>query len=105
MLLTFCLISFAWIFFRSPSIGDAAHYIARLFTLSLFSKPAILPLLQILLVSFFLLLEWVGRKNSYALQNIGLKWPRLLRWTFLYLLGMSLLYFSGQEQPFIYFQF
>lgn len=32
VIFTFCLVSFAWIFFKANSIGDAFNYIGRLFT-------------------------------------------------------------------------
>lgn len=32
IVLTFCLVSFLWILFRSPSIGDAAFFVNRIFT-------------------------------------------------------------------------
>lgn len=32
MALTFCIVSFAWIFFRAESLGDAVEIIGRIFT-------------------------------------------------------------------------
>lgn len=54
----------------------------------------------------FFLIEWTGRKQQYAIEAIGLKWPLILRWSFysfiLFLIGM---FMSTNESPFIYFQF
>ena len=58
------------------------------------------------LLVFFNVIEWIGRQDQFALERIGLKWPRILRWMFysfiIFLIGM---YMQTQEMPFIYFQF
>ena len=99
---TFCLTTFAWIFFRSESISSALDLISHLFSISIFSVPALWP---IKLILAFIVIEWLGREQPYAIAKFGLKWPKTLRWAFYYLLIGAILYNTGSEQQFIYFQF
>lgn len=110
MLTTFGLTTFAWIFFRSKSLEDAAYYVNRIFSSSLFSVPYFLGIEQInsllILIGVFVFIEWIGRKNEYAIEKIGLKLSRRLRWTF-YITIVTIIFYLGafEEASFIYFQF
>lgn len=103
--LTFGLTVFAWIFFRSNTLGEAMQFVSGIFSTSLFSKPQIIPRLLISMVSVFMIIEWFGREEQYAIANINLRLPRIARWSVYYLLTIAIIYFSGAEQQFIYFQF
>lgn len=103
--LTFSLTVLAWIFFRSNSLGDAFLYITGIFSESLFTVPDILPLSTISLLMVFLLIEWLGREDQYALQNFGLKWHKAARWSFYFANVWVILFYSGNQHEFIYFQF
>lgn len=105
IIFTFALTVFAWIFFRAESLTHAFSYIATIFSASLFSIPQILPIPIIVLVCLFLGVEWLGREQQYALANLGLSLAPPLRWAFYYGLIGAMLYFGGEEQQFIYFQF
>lgn len=105
MFLTFALTILAWVFFRADSVSHAFSYLNEIFSGSLFSIPEIRPSNLFVLVSFFLLIEWIGRNNQYALQNIGLKWKRPMRYALYYSLIFTIFLFGGNEQQFIYFQF
>ena len=109
MLLTFGLTVFAWIFFRAENIGHAINYIAEIISPSLFSTPkfseAPKALIIIILTGIFLLIEWQGRENQYAIERFGVKWRRTYRWSFYFMIITTLFIFSGKEQQFIYFQF
>ena len=103
---TFSLTILAWIFFRSSSVSMAVAYIGKIFTKALFYPPAIQP--AAILVAFillFILIEWVGREEQFATARLGFKWPRPLRWAFYLGIGLSIFFYSGFEQQFIYFQF
>ena len=54
---------------------------------------------------FFVLLEWFGRKERYAIEKFGLKFNIIIRWLFYSILIISLFIFGGDQQEFIYFQF
>ncbi|WP_207924541.1 MBOAT family O-acyltransferase [Pedobacter changchengzhani] len=105
ILLTFSLTVFAWIFFRSENLNSAFTYISKIFTTSLFSVPAIKPLHLFVILVAFLIIEWLGREEEYALAAFGTKWPKTLRISFYYLLIISIFWFNGSNQQFIYFQF
>jgi len=104
MSFTFFLTVIAWIFFRAESIQKAFQYIGGIFSHT-FTKPDIFPTVTILLVLFFILIEWLGREQNYAIANFGFRWPRIFRLTFYYALIISIFIFMGAKQQFIYFQF
>lgn len=103
--LTFALTVIAWIFFRADTVSHALHFIRGIFSASLFSMPNNLPKIEILLITSFMFMEWMGRENNYALEKINKNLPRLIRWIFYYAIIFSIFYFGGEEQEFIYFQF
>ena len=105
ILITFSLTVFAWIFFRAENISHAMTYISHIFSRSLFSIPTIIPKVTFILIILFLIIEWFGRENQYALEKFGLKIPQVIRWAFYYILVFAIFYFAGSEQQFIYFQF
>ncbi|MFD1552985.1 MBOAT family protein [Putridiphycobacter roseus] len=105
MLFTFGLTVFAWIFFRAENINHAFSYISEIFSLSTFTIPEIRPSNIILLTMIFVLIEWLGREQQFAIQNLGVKWKRPLRFLMYYALIALIYLFSGKEQEFIYFQF
>jgi alginate O-acetyltransferase complex protein AlgI len=109
MLLTFSLTVIAWIFFRAENIDHAVRYISEIFSPSLFVIPDFpdmkRALLAIILVAFFILIEWKGREGQYAISHLGLNWKRPVRWTFYILIATIMLLFSGKTDEFIYFQF
>jgi alginate O-acetyltransferase complex protein AlgI len=105
VIFTFGLTVFAWIFFRSNNITESFQYIHRMFTHSLFSKPDIFPKEILLLIIGFVIIEWFGREQNYAIAKLGLNWPKPLRWSCYYLIILAMFYFLGEDQQFIYFQF
>lgn len=106
MMITFGLTVFAWIFFRAENITQAFLYIEGIFKPSLISLPTVRPTNVILLVVFFILLEWIGRRNQYAIEQFLISKPMVVKWGF-YMLLISLLFVFRAEyqQEFIYFQF
>lgn len=105
MIITFGLVCFAWIFFRAESLAHAMQYVSGIFSLSLFSMPAVVPKKFLVVAILFFIIEWLGREQQYGLARVGIRWPRMIRWTFYSLILLAMLYYSGTEQPFIYFQF
>lgn len=112
--ITFSLTAFAWIFFRAENMTHAISYIERMLggiaslyayveTWEFISEATgfALPFLIIL----FILIEWMGREQPYAIANFGLNWPKPVRWTLYYSIGIIIILYGGQEQQFIYFQF
>ncbi len=105
MIITFGLTVLAWIFFRANSIKHAVGYIAGIFSKSFFSLPDVLPKKMIAIIAIFISIEWLGREQLYAIENLGLRWGRVLRYLFYFLIIISLFWLGGKEQQFIYFQF
>lgn len=102
---TFVLVSFAWIFFRSESIGFALDYIGKIFSPSVFSVPDVLPKTVLAFLVLFLMIEWLGRRDRYAIENLGKDWRKPYRISFYYILTIIILYHYGSNFKFLYFQF
>ena len=105
ILITFSLTVFAWIFFRSESIDHALRFINGIFSKSLFMMPEIFPVSIILLIMIFMMMEWLGRNQQFALQYFGNKLKAVSRYALYFALIFSIFWFGGKEQAFIYFQF
>ncbi|MEO6254688.1 MAG: MBOAT family O-acyltransferase [Ferruginibacter sp.] len=105
MVVTFSLTVFAWIFFRAENIEHATGYISKLFSFSAISKPFSVPVALVLLIAGFVIVEWQGREQQYAIADTGLKWPKIIRWAMYYGLALAIFYFTTAGKPFIYFQF
>jgi|TARA_B110000914_G_scaffold218697_1_gene226309 D-alanyl-lipoteichoic acid acyltransferase DltB (MBOAT superfamily) len=105
MLLTFGLTVFAWIFFRAENIGHAFSYISEIFSSSLFTIPEIRPRNLILLIIFFVFIEWLGREGQYAISGINVFERRIFRWGIYLSICLLIFIYQGKQQEFIYFQF
>jgi len=109
MLTTFGLTVLAWVFFRADTIGHAWRYLSEIFSLSLFSIPQNVlgheGLLTLVLITIFILIEWIGRENEYAIEQLGFKWKSPIRYAMYYALIIAIFWLGGKEQEFIYFQF
>jgi len=106
---TFSITVFAWIFFRANSIGHAFGFIFKILSPSLFTYPVNVlgdrALSITLLIFIFILIEWMGRDQRYAIARLGLKWKSPLRYALYYAIVFSIFWFGGGAQQFIYFQF
>ncbi|AHM63497.1 poly(beta-D-mannuronate) O-acetylase [Flammeovirgaceae bacterium 311] len=105
MVLTFSLTVLAWIFFRAENIGHALSYISEIFSSTLFVTPEIFPVRVLALIAVFMVIEWIGREDEYAIARIGVKWPRPTKWAFYYCLVGAIIILGDKKQAFIYFQF
>ena len=103
---TFVLVVIGWIIFRSTSIGEAADYIQRLVDSSLLDFTLHFGKRALLLSLLMLLLEWLCREKEHVLQGLE-AWlrPRSLRLFSYYIAILLILYLSGQQETFVYFQF
>lgn len=108
ILLTFSLTVFAWIFFRAENVHHAFSYISGILKPSLFTVPDLnkAALATLILVAFFMTIEWIGREHQYAIQDLLIKKPRIIRWLFYgFIILLIGLFLQTHETPFIYFQF
>jgi alginate O-acetyltransferase complex protein AlgI len=123
---TFCAVTFAWIFFRAKSLPDAMYVVTHLndrlwawFTLFLNSPqdpaPWITPLLMgqgafdfWLAIGGILLLQAVHlAQYRWSIKGLLQSLPAWVRWALYYFFIMSIILFGNftQENAFIYFQF
>ena len=105
ILVTFTITTFAWIFFRAENIDHAFNYIAGIFSMSIFKIPEFNFLEITVLLIFFLIIEWIGRREQYAIEKTVLKINYALRWSFYLLLLVMIFTFGKDSNEFIYFQF
>lgn len=105
--ITFTLTVFAWIFFRAENLSHAFGFIHRIFVdfHELIKRPAIVEDCKyiLLLLLFFILVEWLGRKYQFAIALLPEN--KLFRWLFFYILVFLIFWFGRDDQQFIYFQF
>jgi D-alanyl-lipoteichoic acid acyltransferase DltB (MBOAT superfamily) len=108
---TFFIICLGWIFFRAETVGHAFSYIKGIFSLTLFSIPVFTgrmrALITIFLIIFFLVIEWIGRLDGFAIERILYGSHKFFRWGFYYMLLFMIIicYIYTVPQEFIYFQF
>jgi D-alanyl-lipoteichoic acid acyltransferase DltB (MBOAT superfamily) len=108
---TFFITCLGWIFFRAETLGHAFSYIRGIFSPTLFSIPVfdgrMRALITILLIICFVVIEWFGRSNSFAIEKIFFRSHKFFRWVFYYVLIFVIIicYIYTVPQDFIYFQF
>nr|WP_294776176.1 MBOAT family O-acyltransferase [uncultured Flavobacterium sp.] len=107
--LTFSLTVLAWIFFRANNVTHAFQYLKEIFSESLFEMPKFDGMTgaayTAVFVLFFMIVEWIGRGEQYALASFLTKKSKFVRRGFYLLLFMLVVAFLGQRNTFIYFQF
>ena len=106
MIVTFGLIIFSFSVFRANNMAHSFRYISKMFSMSMFTKPIGIVNSQVWLIIIFMLVEWVGRENKYALEKMGLTWSRPLRLSFYLIIIFAIFWFKPmQDLQFFYFQF
>lgn len=105
ILKTFVLAVIAWIFFRAETIHQAVQILGDIFSTSFFSMPTIKPIKVLGLIAFMIGIEWLFRKEDFAFSNFNLKSKKVFRWITYFLIVLSIYWFGGEKQEFIYFQF
>jgi hypothetical protein len=84
-------------------------FISGIFSSSLFSVPSAKILSAFttsLLIVAFIIIEWSGRNNQYAIEFLGFRWKKPFRWAvYMFIIFSILMFFKTKETPFIYFQF
>ncbi len=109
MVTTFGLTLLAWVFFRAENIGHALSYLSGIFSTSFFEFPdfgvSMKTYLAILLTALFVFVEWLGRRDEYAIASLGFRWKRPVRLAMYYCMILIIVFLGGSGQQFIYFQF
>jgi D-alanyl-lipoteichoic acid acyltransferase DltB (MBOAT superfamily) len=107
---TFSLTVLAWVFFRAESIGHAWSYLSTIFSKSLLEFPRFpqmdLAVNTVILITVFIVIEWLGRSKQYAIENMITIKSNYLRYS-LYLSIVITIMIMGNfnKNQFIYFQF
>lgn len=104
--LTFTLTCFAWIFFRSESVGDAFNYIQSV-SIEYFIPENFSHLKSFLpaMIVIWLVFEWLSREATWNIYLKSLN-ASLLRYGIYYLIFFCIwAYGAFEEVQFIYFQF
>lgn len=106
IVITFCLVVFAWIFFRAESVSHALEYINKMITTTLFEIPHFKGMFRanwiILIVILFVLIEWLGRDKDFPIAQVK---NQYIRWFIYFFLILLMSIFKTADQNFIYFQF
>ena len=106
ILLTFLLVVIGWVFFRADSIGQAFAYLGGMVDMSLFSTTIFEVKLALKLIFFIfcmLAMEWIQRNKQHGLEISSInKWLRRVIYAFII---FSIVWFMGENEEFIYFQF
>lgn len=105
ILLTFVLVLFGFIIFRSENVGQIWHFVGSMCDASIFTMPAMLTGLKrtMLFTAVMLVVEWINRNQKHGLDipKMHIGW----RIAIYYVLIICILEFAGNAQSFIYFQF
>lgn len=105
----FILISLTSVLFKANNAYQAFDYYSIVFSASLFSIPVIPEFQKTLVTLIFIgiccLVEWVTKGYEHPFSGHGETWLRPL-WPVLYfIMVLVIIWFGGQQQQFIYFQF
>ena len=110
ILITFTITALIWVLFRSQNLSQAFEIYSTIFSLSLFEIPNFSvigngTLLEIILIIlFFIIVEWIGRDSLHALEKIY-DLNKFFRYLMYFILFLLIISFSGGSKSFIYFQF
>jgi alginate O-acetyltransferase complex protein AlgI len=74
------------------------------FDFSVFKSGALSASILVFIFSF-IIIEWIGREQQYAIAKMFSGKPKIYRWAFYYLIVIIIFIFAGSNQQFIYFQF
>lgn len=110
MLITFNLVTFAWILFRATDIHQAILIYSKILSPTLFETPEYVYIDVLIrcvfLIIIFVIIEWIGRREQYAIEKIVSAYPRYIRWSFYsFIIVLIGVFAKTKESPFIYFQF
>ncbi|MGM9745488.1 MAG: MBOAT family O-acyltransferase, partial [Paludibacteraceae bacterium] len=110
ILLTFALVVFGWIIFRTESISQFAEYVQGMWQFGtlrsiyrFFTLEEMRPMNWFIVIMLFV--EWINKKMMHGL-DFGFRTKRLMRWCLYYAIICAIALFGYFEcAQFIYFQF
>ena len=106
MVITFLLITFSWVLFRSDNVSKAFDFLFYTFNSTLFSFPEKLPYILLIHLVLFIAIEWLGREKEYPIASLQSIKKRAYRWgIYIMLIFYIDMFMATTESQFIYFQF
>lgn len=106
---TFIFVMLTCILFRAENLANAVGFYKQMLSKSLLTLPKFTSMrnaaIVILLIIIFMVIEWRGRQQEFALSNLNTRLSKVSRWALYYTILLVVLWFSGKEQQFIYFRF
>lgn len=105
MLVTFSIVTIAWIFFRADDLQSALNFIQEILVFRNNGIHVKYVGFYGFLISILFSVEWLARFDNFALEKLPDRLPRVLRWLLYIVLLASVFAYLGTEQQFIYFQF
>ncbi len=109
ILLTFALVVLGWIIFRAPSIADVPIYLQGMAhgawrcSYRFFTLHEMLPMNWAIIL--MIIVEWFNKTEKHGLSFIAKVRSSWLRILLYYVICLFCIFFSGQNETFIYFQF
>ncbi len=105
--ITFILVAFGLIIFRSTSIAEAFEFISIIFSSSILDIAFPYGKRAMIAIAFMIIIEWVNRDKSYGLQisGNGIFKYSAIRWCIYYGFIIATILFMSGNMSFIYFQF
>mgnify|MGYP003667452434 FL=1 len=117
VLLTFGLVTFAWVFFRANTLADAGYIVKNLFTFNpevildgdIYKLGLVWREFKIAIIAILVLLGANILERKYNLLDLLRKQNLVIRWAFYLVLTLYVLFYgvygSNEKAAFIYFQF
>ena len=109
MTTTFLLFVFTLTIFRANNLTHAWNYLSIIFSKSIFDTFQFSDFKRVImtlgLITLFMMIEWIGRSNQYAIENLINTKNKYFAWVLYFFLAFTILLFSGKPQDFFYFQF
>ncbi len=93
------------IFFRSQDIEQAFFIIKRIFSLTIDTHISSLIGVKLIYLILLIIAEMITRSWTFPLQNLELRFPKIVRWVFYYTLIFFIIRYAEPKEAFIYFQF
>jgi alginate O-acetyltransferase complex protein AlgI len=106
MILTFCLVTLAWVFFRSSNISESYAYLKHVISNPFLPTSfAFFPYQLRIALILFLIMEWFARIETSRPFHFVSDIRPVFKYSFYYVLVFLIFWMGGQENQFIYFQF
>ena len=106
IIIVFNFVSLGWIFFKTEKTEICLEIFDIIFSKSFFTIPQNISKEFFLIIFIFMIIEWHWYKKGEIFKTqLFSKLPLPIRFIIYSLFVLSILVYSNNEQPFIYFQF